>query len=72
MPPQFRYPRWLSLLYIDEAQYRVRIARTKPMVDDVVYCREGARSGNAARITGGIEPALGQDSGWCCSGWGKK
>lgn len=51
---------WTDTKYVDEAQYLVRIARTKPMPDDVIYCREGARFGNAARITGGVEPCLGQ------------
>ena len=39
---------------------RERVARGKPQVGDVIYCREGARFGNAARITNDVTLCLGQ------------
>jgi type I restriction enzyme, S subunit len=36
--------------YVDHHQYVGRIARAKPTAGDVLYCREGERYGNAARV----------------------
>ena len=37
--------------YVDEAEYQKRVSRGQPQRGDVIYCREGARFGNAARVT---------------------
>ena len=44
------YLDWSTTKYVDAEQYKKRIARGTPIAGDVVYCREGARFGNAARI----------------------
>jgi type I restriction enzyme S subunit len=36
--------------YVNESEYNFRIGRGRPQVGDIVYCREGARFGNAALI----------------------
>src|SRR5206468_9663337 len=36
--------------YVSLEEYNQRIQRTAPKKGDVIYCREGARFGNAARI----------------------
>jgi type I restriction enzyme S subunit len=46
--------------YVEESEYVKRVVRGKPQVGDVIYCREGARFGNAARITTGLSLCLGQ------------
>jgi type I restriction enzyme S subunit len=46
--------------YVEKSEYEKRIARGKPQVGDVIYCREGARFGNAALITKDITLCLGQ------------
>ena len=51
---------WSATLYVAESEYLKRIERTIPMTNDVVYCREGARFGNAARIPIGKKVCLGQ------------
>jgi len=44
---------------VEEGEYVKRIARGAPQRGDVIYCREGARFGNAARITATTRSALG-------------
>jgi type I restriction enzyme, S subunit len=46
--------------YVERSEYEKRVARGKPQVGDVIYCREGARFGNAARITDEANLCLGQ------------
>jgi type I restriction enzyme S subunit len=46
--------------YVSPREYQKRIARGKPMPGDVIYCREGARFGNAGRIIDKTEMCLGQ------------
>jgi type I restriction enzyme S subunit len=46
--------------YVRPCEYQKRIARGKPMPGDVIYCREGARFGNAGRIIDKTEMCLGQ------------
>jgi type I restriction enzyme S subunit len=46
--------------YVSPCEYQKRIARGKPMPGDVIYCREGARFGNAGRIIDKTEICLGQ------------
>jgi type I restriction enzyme S subunit len=46
--------------YVERSEYEKRVVRGKPQVGDVVYCREGARFGNAARITQKLSLCLGQ------------
>lgn len=49
-----------STKYVDEHEYLTRIRRYKPGSGDVIYCREGARFGNAAAIPENCTPCLGQ------------
>ncbi len=51
---------WSTTKYVDEAEYKDRVRRLVPLAGDVVYCREGARLGNAAIILEGVTPCLGQ------------
>lgn len=51
---------WSTTKYVDEYEYKERVKRIIPQMDDVVYCREGARLGNAAIIPNDVEPCLGQ------------
>ncbi len=44
------YLDWSTTKYVEYEEYAKRIERGTPMGDDVIYCREGARFGNAARI----------------------
>ena len=46
--------------YVEKLEYEKRIARGKPQLGDVIYCREGARFGNAARIVQHMTLCLGQ------------
>jgi type I restriction enzyme S subunit len=46
--------------YVSQCEYQKRIARGEPMPGDVIYCREGARFGNAGRIIDKTEMCLGQ------------
>jgi type I restriction enzyme, S subunit len=46
--------------YVSPCEYQKRTARGKPMPGDVIYCREGARFGNAGRIIDKTEMCLGQ------------
>jgi type I restriction enzyme S subunit len=46
--------------YVSPREYQRLIARGKPMRGDVIYCREGARFGNAGRIVDKTEMCLGQ------------
>lgn len=54
------YLDWSTTKYVDAAEYAKRIGRTIPVVGDIVYCREGARFGNAARILDNKKVCLGQ------------
>jgi len=51
---------WSTTKYIDRSEYEKRIRALVPMPKDVVYCREGARFGNAAVIPTGKQVCLGQ------------
>lgn len=51
---------FLDTKYVEKSEYETRIARGKPQVGDIIYCREGARFGNAARITHEATLCLGQ------------
>jgi type I restriction enzyme S subunit len=51
---------WSTTKYVDEYEYQERVKRIIPQAGDVVYCREGARLGNAAIIPNEIKPCLGQ------------
>jgi type I restriction enzyme, S subunit len=46
--------------YVDFSEYKRRIERGKPMRGDVIYCREGARFGNAGRVLDDSNLCLGQ------------
>jgi len=46
--------------YVERSEYEKRIARGRPQVGDVVYCREGARFGNAALVVLEMSLCLGQ------------
>jgi type I restriction enzyme S subunit len=46
--------------YVYLEEYNQRIQRTPPKKGDVIYCREGARFGNAARILDDEKSCLGQ------------
>jgi len=46
--------------FVERSEYEKRILRGKPKRGDVVYCREGARFGNAARIIDDTLLCLGQ------------
>ncbi len=46
--------------YVDEIEYRERIARHQPIAGDVLYSREGERFGIAAMVEEGTSPCLGQ------------
>ncbi len=52
------YLDWSTTKYVDYDQYMKRIARGTPKVGDIVYCREGARFGNAARIPGNLNKKI--------------
>jgi type I restriction enzyme S subunit len=46
--------------HVDQGQYEERVSRGRPLGGDVLYCREGARFGNTARIPHGLSVCLGQ------------
>jgi type I restriction enzyme, S subunit len=46
--------------YVDDDEYNKRVVRGKPRRGDIIYCREGARFGNAARLTDDTAVCLGQ------------
>jgi type I restriction enzyme S subunit len=46
--------------YVVPLEYEKRIARGNPVRGDVIYCREGARFGNAARVLDNTKLCLGQ------------
>ncbi len=46
--------------YVNDEEYRVRCERLVPTAGDIVYCREGARFGNAARLPTEPRVCLGQ------------
>jgi type I restriction enzyme S subunit len=46
--------------YMDYSEYSKRTARGKPQRGDIIYCREGARFGNVARLTDDTQICLGQ------------
>jgi len=54
------YLDWSTTKYVSADEYAKRIKRHTPMPGEVVYCREGARFGNAARIPPGATVCLGQ------------
>ena len=45
---------------VEESEYDKRVARGRPRRRDVIYCREGARFGNAARVMDDTQLCLGQ------------
>jgi type I restriction enzyme S subunit len=49
-----------SAKFVDKGEYEKRIERGKPERGDVIYCREGARFGNAARVIDDTQLCLGQ------------
>ena len=49
-----------NVKFVQEPEYEKRILRGKPKRGDVIYCREGARFGNAARILDDTPLCLGQ------------
>ena len=51
---------WSTTKYISRSEFEKRIKVIVPMPKDVVYCREGARFGNAALIPSGKQVCLGQ------------
>jgi type I restriction enzyme S subunit len=51
---------WSTTKYVDEYEYKDRVKRIIPQPGDIVYCREGARLGNAAIIPNDLKPCLGQ------------
>lgn len=51
---------WSTTKYISQAEYQKRIQGHTPQPNEVVYCREGARFGNAAIIPNGKKVCLGQ------------
>ncbi len=51
---------WSTTKCVDESEYQARVRRSVPRPGDVVYCREGARLGNAAIIPDGVNVCLGQ------------
>lgn len=51
---------WSDTKHVSTEEYLRRIARAEPGPGDVVYCREGARFGNAARVPVGKKLCLGQ------------
>lgn len=54
------YLDWSTTKYVDYDEYMKRVARSIPLLGDVIYCREGARFGNAAKIPTGKKVCLGQ------------
>ena len=46
--------------YVSKDEYTKRIGRTTPVSGDILYCREGARYGNGARVPKNIKACLGQ------------
>jgi len=54
------YLDWSTTKYVDYDEYVKRVARSIPLLGDVIYCREGARFGNAAKIPTGKKVCLGQ------------
>jgi type I restriction enzyme S subunit len=50
---------WKSMQYVDEIEYKKRIARLKPRKGDIVYGREGSY-GDAVCLPGGFDFCLGQ------------
>lgn len=51
---------WSTTKYVDISEYKKRVKIAIPKPQDVVYCREGARFGNAAIIPIGKQVCLGQ------------
>lgn len=51
---------WSTTKYVDYQEYQKRIHTHVPMPNEIVYCREGARFGNAAIIPSGKKVCLGQ------------
>jgi type I restriction enzyme, S subunit len=51
---------WSTTKYVSLEEYTQRIVRLQPAAGDIVYCREGARFGNAAIIPKGKNVCLGQ------------
>ncbi len=51
---------WSTTKYVEYSEYEKRVKIDVPRPKDVVYCREGARFGNAAIVPKGIQVCLGQ------------
>lgn len=51
---------WSSTKYVDPSEYAKRVKALVPEPGDVVFCREGARLGNAAIVTNEKRVCLGQ------------
>jgi type I restriction enzyme S subunit len=51
---------WSTTKHVDFSEYEKRVRTLIPMPNDVVYCREGARFGNAAVIPNTKKVCLGQ------------
>lgn len=51
---------WSTTKYVSQSEYQKRIQGHTPQPNEVVYCREGARFGNAAIITSSKKVCLGQ------------
>jgi type I restriction enzyme S subunit len=51
---------WTDAKYVGPEEYETRIARGSPLPGDVIYCREGARFGNAAQVVDNTKLCLGQ------------
>jgi type I restriction enzyme S subunit len=51
---------WSSTKYVDESEYAKRVRALIPRPGDIIFCREGARLGNAALVTTEKQVCLGQ------------
>ena len=51
---------WSFTKYVNESEYAKRVRVLTPRAGDVVFCREGARLGNAALVTDERRVCLGQ------------
>jgi type I restriction enzyme S subunit len=51
---------WSSTKYVDEAEYSKRVKILVPQPGDIIFCREGARLGNAALVSNEKKVCLGQ------------
>ena len=51
---------WSTTKFVNYETYKRRILRGKPIAGDIIYCREGARFGNAAIVPQNMKICLGQ------------